>query len=76
MRVAHIPGPFRLVGVGPSVMVSFTKQTERRRRIRLRSQGKTNKVRQSTPLFPIQPEGYDANAPDAKRPEKPLGKSK
>ncbi len=60
-------------------MVSFTKQTERRRRIRLQAQGKTNKKtyrRAGTPPFPIQPEGYDASAPDAKRPDKPEPKGK
>jgi hypothetical protein len=60
-------------------MVSFTKQTERRRRIRLRSQGKTNPAsrgRFGTPSFPIHPEGYDPNAADAKRPEKPRVGSK
>jgi hypothetical protein len=61
------------------LMVSFTKQTERRRRIRLQAQGKTNKTsyrRSGTPPFPIQPEGYDENAPDAKRPDKPPAQSK
>ncbi len=60
-------------------MVSFTKQTERRRRIRLQAQGKTNKStyrRAGTPKFPIQPEGYDMNAPDAKGPDKPRAQSK
>jgi hypothetical protein len=59
-------------------MVSFSKQTERRRRIRLQAQGKTNKSsyrRAGTPKFPIQPEGYDPNAPDAKRPDKPQASS-
>jgi hypothetical protein len=60
-------------------MVSFTKQTERRRRIRLRSQGKTNAANRgqpTTPSFPIHPEGYDPNAADARRPQKPAAGSK
>lgn len=51
-------------------MVSSTKQTERRRRLKHASQGKANakaRVRAGTPVFPVHPEGYDSNAPDAKK---------
>jgi hypothetical protein len=50
-------------------MVSSTRQTERRRHIKHRKLGRDNakaRVRAGTPRFPIQPEGYDPNAPDAK----------
>lgn len=50
-------------------MVSPTKQTARRRAIRKRSGGQRDKLqraRQGTPAFPIQPEGYDPAAPDAR----------
>lgn len=51
-------------------MVSSTKQTDRRRRLKHASQGKANakaRVRVGTPVFPVHPEGYDPNAPDAKK---------
>lgn len=47
-------------------MVSSTRQTERRRAIRARAFGKGKKLEQ-TPKFPVHPEGYDANKPDAKK---------
>lgn len=50
-------------------MVSLTQQTDRRRRIRLAKAGRTEKklrAKSGTPAFPIHPEGYDPNAPDAK----------
>ena len=51
-------------------MVSNTKQTKSIRR-RIRKQGGKRRKRLakregSTPAFPIHPEGYDPNAPDAK----------
>jgi hypothetical protein len=52
-------------------MVSSTRQTERRRAIAHSNMGR-NKKRQrakaSTPSFPVHPDGYDATAPDAKKP--------
>jgi hypothetical protein len=51
-------------------MVSSTRQTERRRIIKERKGGRDKKrirARASTPAFPIHPDGYDANAPDAKK---------
>lgn len=51
-------------------MVSSTRQTERRRSLRASSQGRARKrgeAKGSTPKFPIQPPGYDQNAPDAKK---------
>jgi hypothetical protein len=47
-------------------MVSSTRQTERRRFIRARSQG-ANKKAAATPKFPVHPEGYDPKAPDARK---------
>ncbi len=50
-------------------MVSSTRQTERRRNIRARGAGAARKraaARGGTPKFPLQPEGYDPKAPDAK----------
>lgn len=50
-------------------MVSTTQQTDRRRRIRLAKAGRAKKHQRDkhgTPAFPIQPEGYDPNAADAK----------
>jgi hypothetical protein len=47
-------------------MVSSTRQTERRRFIRARSQGANNKPAQ-TPKFAVHPEGYDPKAPDARK---------
>ncbi|HVW24175.1 MAG TPA: hypothetical protein VHC69_02330 [Polyangiaceae bacterium] len=48
-------------------MVSSTKQTTRRRRTRAAQRGRWNKSHAKTPAFPIHPEGYDKNAPDAKK---------
>jgi hypothetical protein len=60
--------------LGPSSrnpnMVSLTCQTDRRRRIRKKTQGKTNakvRARLGTPKFPIHPEGYSPEAADAKK---------
>jgi hypothetical protein len=50
-------------------MVSATQQTQRIRRRKARSAGTVRKRlerKHGTPKFPIQPEGYDANAADAK----------
>jgi len=51
-------------------MVSSTQQYERIRKRKKTTSGKRNKRdrrRAGTPAFPIHVEGYDANAPDAKR---------
>ncbi len=51
-------------------MVSSTRQTERRRHIKHRKAGRQaakERQRAGSPRFPIHPEGYDPNAPDAKR---------
>jgi hypothetical protein len=51
-------------------MVSLTCHTDRRRRIRKKTQGKTNskvRARLGTPKFPIHPEGYSPEAADAKK---------
>lgn len=50
-------------------MVSSTQQTETVRRRKERKRAKRHPMalkRRATPAFPIQPEGYDSNAPDAK----------
>jgi hypothetical protein len=50
-------------------MVSLTRQTKRRRRMRQNNQGRDRKRVEgtaSTPAFPVHPEGYDPKAPDAK----------
>ena len=47
-------------------MVSSTKQTNRRRRLRASQRGRWNKHKGETPTFPIQPDGYDPKAADAK----------
>ena len=50
-------------------MVSATQQTERIRTRKARRGGTTNKRARrahGTPAFPIQPEGYDTTAADAK----------
>lgn len=50
-------------------MVSSTQQTETVRRRKERKRAKTHRMalkRRATPAFPIQPEGYDPKAPDAK----------
>jgi hypothetical protein len=51
-------------------MVSSSQQYERIRKRKKTTQGKRNKRerrRLGTPAFPVHPEGYDTNAPDAKR---------
>jgi hypothetical protein len=51
-------------------MVSSTRQTERRRAINKSRLGRTQKklrARASTPQFPVHPEGYSSEAPDAKK---------
>jgi hypothetical protein len=49
-------------------VVSSTAQTERRRRLKEKRGGRTNKkTRHISPPFPIHPEGYDPKAPDAKK---------
>ncbi|MCC6664638.1 MAG: hypothetical protein IT375_12870 [Polyangiaceae bacterium] len=51
-------------------MVSSTKQSERRRAINTARNGRSQKrarAKATTPAFPIHPEGYDANAADAKK---------
>jgi len=51
-------------------MVSSTRQTERRRAINTRRAGRAQskaRTRAGTPVFPLHPEGYDPNAPDAKK---------
>lgn len=51
-------------------MVSLTCQTDRRRRIRKKTQGKANakaRARLGTPKFPVHPEGYSLEAADAKK---------
>jgi hypothetical protein len=51
-------------------MVSNTCYSERRRAIRKRTAGKAKakaRVRLGTPPFPLQPEGYNPNAADAKK---------
>jgi hypothetical protein len=55
-------------------MVSSTKQTERRRRLKHSSKGKANakaRARTGTPAFSVHPQGYDPKAPDAKKPSTP-----
>jgi hypothetical protein len=50
-------------------MVSSSQQFERIRKRKKTTSGKRNKRalrRRGTPAFPIHPEGYDANAADAK----------
>lgn len=54
----------------PPPMVSATQQSSR---IRARKAGKNTQSKREnrangTVIFPIQPEGYDLTAPDAKRP--------
>jgi hypothetical protein len=51
-------------------MVSSTRQTERRRIIKERKSGRDQKrarATRGTPAFPVHPQGYDPNAPDAKK---------
>lgn len=55
-------------------MVSNTTQSERIRKRKATTNGKRNKRDRrahGTPAFAIHPEGYDAKAPDAKKPEAP-----
>jgi len=47
-------------------VVSATKVSTRRRRVRARQRGRWNKSKIETPAFPIHPEGYDPKAADAK----------
>jgi hypothetical protein len=50
-------------------MVSRTQQVERIRKRKRTTNGKRNKlarIRIGTPAFPVHPEGYDTNAPDAR----------
>jgi hypothetical protein len=49
-------------------VVSSTKQTTRRRGLRASQRGRWNKKHAATPPFAIHPAGYDAKAPDAKKP--------
>jgi hypothetical protein len=52
-------------------MVSSTQQFERIRKRKMTTNGKRNKRtrrRLGTLPFPVHPEGYDAHAPDAKKP--------
>lgn len=53
-------------------MGSLTQRTWRRRGLKLAKMGRQNtkeRLKRGTPAFPIQPEGYDPNAPDAKSPK-------
>jgi hypothetical protein len=55
----------------PAPMVSATQQSSRIRARKARKNGSMSKRENranGTPKFPIQPEGYDASAPDAKKP--------
>ena len=52
-------------------MISSTKQTEHHRAIAHSNLGRNKKrerAKASTPKFPLHPDGYDSNAPDAKKP--------
>lgn len=54
--------------------MSLTQKTDRRRELNHKRAGKVQRRRRAlagTPPFPIQPEGYDPKAADAK-PAKPL----
>jgi len=57
-------------------MVSLTAKTEKRRALRHRAAGRKSARKRvrfgTTPKFPVQPEGYDPNAADAK----PSGETK
>lgn len=51
-------------------MVSLSQQTWRRRNLRDSKLGRDKKKareRAGTPAFPVHPEGYDPQAPDAKK---------
>jgi len=51
-------------------MVSRTCHSVRRRALRKRAAGRVKtkaRVRMGTPRFPLQPEGYNPNAADAKK---------
>ncbi len=72
--VEHIPAaqtacrPYGLQG--PCTMVSFTQRTWRRRNLRDSKLGRDKKKereRVGTPKFPVHPQGYDPQAPDAKK---------
>jgi hypothetical protein len=59
-------------------MVSPTQQTESIRRRKRTTNGRSNKLKHArypTPPFPVHPEGYDANAADAK-PQQPVDPNK
>lgn len=50
-------------------MGSLTQRTWRRRGLKLSKMGRLNtkaRLKRGTPAFPVQPEGYDPTAPDAK----------
>jgi hypothetical protein len=69
----HIPAPSNGAACAryeqkETRVVSSTKQTNRRRRLRASQRGRWNKKTEQTPVFPVQPPGYDANAADAKKP--------
>ena len=51
-------------------MVSLTSRTRRRRQIRHKRAGRQDARKRNhacSPAFPVHPEGYDPNAPDAKK---------
>jgi hypothetical protein len=53
-------------------MVSLSQRTWRRRNLRDSKLGRDQKKareRVGTPKFPVHPEGYDPQAPDAKKPQ-------
>lgn len=60
-------------------MVSATQQSSRIRKRKSTTNGKWNKRDRranGTPAFAIHPEGYDANAADAKKPAAPKAAAK
>ena len=60
-------------------MVSATQQSSRIRKRKSTTNGKWNKRDRranGTPAFAIQPEGYDVNAADAKKPAAPKAAAK
>ena len=70
--ILHSPAPWveRRPSARINVMVSSTKQSERRRQMRHKKAGRLKKKarhQQGTPPFSVQPEGYDPKAPDAKK---------
>ena len=55
----------------PAPMVSATQQSSRIRARKARKNGSMSKRENrasGTPKFPLQPDGYDLSAPDAKKP--------